>query len=108
MHDNLVEPVTLWTAFRTIKSSARCSLTKQPLPRSEYMELTKVFGLTPEQRNAVYDLYIRYEEWLEHGSYKWDEADRVLYILRHVQAYSQSTVSYPGRGERIILVRSSC
>lgn len=108
MNENLVEPMTLWIAFRTIKSRARCSLTKQPLPQNDYMKLPKAFDLTPEQRNLVYDIYLRYEEWLERGSYKWDEADRVLYILSTVQAYSRITVSNRGRGGRIILARSSC
>mmetsp|Transcript_14131 Transcript_14131/g.25605 ORF Transcript_14131/g.25605 Transcript_14131/m.25605 type:complete len:611 (+) Transcript_14131:567-2399(+) len=82
MDENLVEPMTLWTAFRTIKSSARCSLTKQPLHQNDYMKLREAFDLIPEQRNVLYDLYLRYEEWLEQLSYKWDEADRLLYILK--------------------------
>lgn len=75
-------PMTLWTAFRTIKSNARCSLTKQPLCREDYMSLPTSFGLRKEQRSVVYALYLRYEEWLAEGSFKWDEADRVLYVLR--------------------------
>lgn len=46
------------------------------------MKLPRSFGLNQEQRALVYKLYLRYAEWLESGSFKWDEADRVLYILR--------------------------
>lgn len=83
MKENRVESMTLWTAFRIIKSNIHCSLTKNPLSRDEYMKLPKSFGLRPGQRKVVYDLYLRYEEWLEHGRYKWDDADRVLFILKH-------------------------
>lgn len=62
MKAGLVQPMTLWTAFRTIKSSARSSLTKKPLTRDEYMKLPISFGLRSEQRKLVYDLYLRYEE----------------------------------------------
>jgi hypothetical protein len=31
----------------------------------------------------VYDLFLRYEEWRQSGASKWDEADRLLYIMEH-------------------------
>lgn len=82
MKDNLVEPITLWGAFRVIKSSAKCSVTKVPLSQDEYLNLPRSFGLNKAQRTLVYKLYSRYSEWLNEGMVKWDEADRALYVLR--------------------------
>jgi hypothetical protein len=82
MKNNVFEPMTLWTAFRTIKSSARCALTKAPLSREEYIALPDSFCLRSDQRMLVYDLYLQYEEWLSSERFNWDEADRVLYILK--------------------------
>lgn len=77
-----VEPMTLWTAFRAIKSRASCAATKKPICRTEYMALPASFRLGDKQREIVYDMYLRYEAWLSDGIFKWDEADRVQYILK--------------------------
>jgi superfamily I DNA/RNA helicase len=83
MKENQIEPITLWTAFRTIKARASCAMTKTALTRQEYIKLPPGFGLRQEQREVVYDMYLRYEEWLRHGNFKWDEADRVIHILKY-------------------------
>jgi len=83
MKTNLVEPITLWGAFRVIKSNVKCSETKSPLSQEDYLKLPRSFGLSQTQRTLVYKLYLRYIEWLNSGNFKWDEADRVLYILRY-------------------------
>ena len=80
---HLVEPITLWGAFRVIKLNVKCSETKAPLSREDYLELPRSFGLDEIQRAFVYQLYMRYSEWLNTGSFKWDEADRTLYIFQH-------------------------
>ena len=82
MEANSLRPITLWSAFRTIKSSVRCSITKAPLEKEEYMALPSSYGLNSAQRAMVYEMFSRYEEWLGSGGAKWDEADRVYYILR--------------------------
>jgi len=82
MEANSLRPITLWSAFRTIKSSVRCSITKAPLEKEEYMSLPSSYGLNNTQRAVVYEMFSRYEEWLGSGGAKWDEADRVYYILR--------------------------
>lgn len=82
MRTNSVEPITLWTAFRDIKSNVQCSVSKRPLLRHEYLDLPASFGLRQEQRELVYDLFLQYEQWRKSGGAKWDEADRLLYILK--------------------------
>lgn len=83
MKTNLLEPITLWGAFRVIKSHVKCSETKVPLSPDDYLQLPRSFGLNKEQRTLVYKLFLRYEEWLEYETFKWDEADRVFYILKY-------------------------
>jgi hypothetical protein len=83
MRANHIEPITLWTAIRDIKSNVKCSLSKHPLSREEYLSLSASFGLRKEQREFVYDLFLRYEEWRQSGRSKWDDADRVLYIFKY-------------------------
>lgn len=82
MKTNLLEPITLWGAFRIIKSNVKCSETKHPLSQEDYLKLPRSFGLNKTQRTSVYKIYLRYSEWLNSRTFKWDEADRVLYILR--------------------------
>jgi hypothetical protein len=41
---NRIEPITLWTAFRDITSNFKCSLSKRPLGREEYLDLPTPFG----------------------------------------------------------------
>jgi hypothetical protein len=38
MKKHLVEPITLWGAFRVIKLNVKCSETKAPLSREDYLE----------------------------------------------------------------------
>jgi len=77
-----LEPIRLWGSFRIIKSDTQCSLFKRHLTRDEFLALPKSFGLKQKQRDLAFNMYLRYEEWLRHDNFKWDEADRVLYILR--------------------------
>lgn len=83
MKKHLVEPITLWGAFRVIKLNVKCSETKAPLSREDYLELPRSFGLDEIQCALVYQLYMQYSEWLNTGPFKWDEADRTLYIFQH-------------------------
>lgn len=83
MVSHKIQPLTLWSAFRTIKSSVGCSVTKAALTEAEYLALPPSYGLDAKQRTVVYGLFLRYGEWLSSGGSRWDEADRVLYILRH-------------------------
>jgi len=46
------------------------------------LKLPEAFGLNKTQRSCVYDFFVRYQEWLATGAAKWDEADRVLYVLK--------------------------
>ncbi len=77
-----LEAINLWSSFRTIKSHVLCSLSKRHLSREEFTGLPKSFGLNGKQRDLAFNMYLRYEEWLADKNRKWDEADRVLYILR--------------------------
>ena len=78
-----IEPKTLWTSIRVIKSHTRCSVTKEHLRREEFMALPKSYGLTNDQRHLTYDMYLIYQEWLLDGEFKWDEADRVMFIAKN-------------------------
>lgn len=78
---NQIESMTLWGAFRVIKSNIKCAESKRHLTVNEYVDLPQSFGLNENQRKLVYKIYLRYEEWLREGNFKWDEADRVMYIL---------------------------
>ncbi|KAL3916623.1 MAG: hypothetical protein SGILL_005094 [Bacillariaceae sp.] len=88
---------TLWEAFRVIKSSGQCSNSKQPLTLNEYRALPPSYGLTKQQREIVYSLFERYQEWLLTGAY-WDEADRLLYLFQwgH-RVFTESFVSWVER-----------
>ena len=78
-----LEPLTLYAAFRTIKSSVLCLEQLEPLTLAQYLNLPQTAGLDKSQRELVFSLYEnRYKEWLRHEAFKWDEADRVLHILR--------------------------
>lgn len=81
MSEQSVEPLTLWHAINTIKSNAKCVLTKSPLERHDYLALPMSFGLAEGQRHLCYNLFTKYEDWCEHGSF-WDEIDRSMYILK--------------------------
>jgi hypothetical protein len=74
---------TLWTHIRTIKSSSACLRNFEPLTREEYKRLPAIFGFSQPQRDLVYDLFCEYQNWMGIGDRKWDEADRVLYILKY-------------------------
>ena len=79
-----IAPLTLWTGIITIKSNARCVITKVPLTHECYLGLGPSFGLRQEQREVVYGLFLQYQEWISQSkSHAWDEADRSMYILRH-------------------------
>ena len=67
-----IEPLTLWYAIITVKSSSKCVETKAPLTLDEYLSLPKTFGLTEEQRVLCYDLFEKYEEWRQSNGI-WDE-----------------------------------
>lgn len=81
MLDASIEPLTLWSHISTIKSNATCVKTKAPLTREEYAALPPSFGLSDEQRQVCYDMFITYEAWIERGQY-WDEACRALYVFQ--------------------------
>lgn len=83
MEANSIRPIILWSAFRNIKSSIKCSLSKALLAKEEYMRLPSSYGLNGAQREVVYTLFTRYVEWLGSGGHKGDEADRVYYILQY-------------------------
>eukprot|EP00588_Corethron_pennatum_P035438 CAMPEP_0194349738 /NCGR_PEP_ID=MMETSP0171-20130528/107259_1 /TAXON_ID=218684 /ORGANISM="Corethron pennatum, Strain L29A3" /LENGTH=171 /DNA_ID=CAMNT_0039117229 /DNA_START=468 /DNA_END=979 /DNA_ORIENTATION=- len=78
--DNALAPLTLDAATIKIKSN-KCAVTKVHLIREEYMMLGPSYGLHKDQREVVYDFCVKYEEWLL-SSQGWDEADRVLYVLK--------------------------
>lgn len=79
-----LEPLTLWTAIRVIKSHAIVSQKMRPLSRNEYLSLPKTFGLSEIQRTLAYNLYEKYREFCQRSRQGlWDEADRVLYCLKH-------------------------
>ena len=79
-----LEPLTIWTAIRVIKSHASVSHSHRPLSRDEYMSLPKVFGLDPTQRNLAYDIYLKYCDFTQGADrFLWDEADRVLHCLKY-------------------------
>jgi len=109
MKQHSLEPLTLYTAFRVIKSNARCLEKLQPLCLEEYLKLPEAFGLNQSQRKVVYAFFERYQEWLSSGDMKWDEADRVLYVLKwghHVfsdtEFISWETRYMHGRGEGVV------
>ena len=81
MANNMIEPLTLWHAITTIKSHAKCASTKTPLSLDDYTSLPPSFGLTEDQRQLCYSLFVKYEAWREFKHY-WDEMDRVLYVLK--------------------------
>ena len=81
MATNMIEPLTLWNAIITIKSHAQCAITKTPLELDDYMKLPPSFGLTQDQRELCYDLFLKYKDWQKHGSH-WDEVDRSIYVLK--------------------------
>ena len=81
MNTEKIEPLTAWQAIISIKSNAQCSTTKLPLTREEYVS-SRAFGLSDEQRELCYDLFLKYEKWRKHNRY-WDESDRVMYVLKH-------------------------
>ena len=81
MNAEKIEPLTAWQAIVSIKSNARCSTTKLPLTREEYVS-SPAFGLSKEQRELCYDLFLKYEKWRKHNRY-WDESDRVMHVLKH-------------------------
>ena len=79
-----IASLTLWAGIITIKSNARCAVTKAPLTRESYLALGPSFGLRQEQREVVYGLFLQYQEWISQSeSHAWDEADRSMYVLRH-------------------------
>jgi len=78
--DNALAPLTLDASIINSKSN-KCVVTKVYLTREEYMLLGPSYGLHKDQRKVVYDFYLKYEEWLL-SSQGWDEADRVLYVLK--------------------------
>ena len=79
-----LKPLTIWTAIRVIKSHASVSRNHSPLTRDEYASLPKVFGLDPAQRNVAFDIYQKYCSFTQDADrFLWDEADRVLYCLKH-------------------------
>jgi superfamily I DNA/RNA helicase len=94
-----IEPKTLWTSIRVIKSHTRCSVTKEHLSREEFMALPKSYGLTNDQRHLTYDMYLIYQDWLIDGEFKWDEADRVMYIAKNGESVfaDQEFVSWQKR-----------
>ena len=83
MDRNKIQPATLWAGIRTIKSNVRCVRNLEVLSRDTYQSLPAVFGLNEAQRDVVYDLFEVYEIWLKKDEHKWDEADRVMFILRN-------------------------
>lgn len=82
MNDNSIQPLTLWHAIITIKSNARCAITKSVLSLEEYLALPSSFGLQKKQREISYQLFLKYEQWREQNLY-WDETDRTIYVLKH-------------------------
>jgi hypothetical protein len=74
---------TLWTHIRTIKSSSACLRNFESLSREEYKRLPAIFGFSQPQRDLVYDLFCEYQNWMGMGDRKWNEADRILYILKY-------------------------
>ena len=82
MKELFIAPLTLFASFRTIKSNVKCVEKLEPLSLDQYLELPEAVGLTQKQRRFVYGLYKnKYVEWLDTNNF-WDEADRILYILR--------------------------
>ncbi|KAL7541991.1 hypothetical protein ACHAXR_011413 [Thalassiosira sp. AJA248-18] len=82
MANNMIEPLTLWNTIIVIKSQAKCASTKKPLSLDDYTSLPPSFGLTEEQRQLCYGIFLKYQDWLESKNY-WDEIDRVHYVLTH-------------------------
>jgi len=83
MADSSIQPLLLWEAFRVIKSNALCARMKRPMKRDEYLRLPGSYGLTMQQRHIVYDLFLQYTSWMTSGKPKWDEADRVMHVLKN-------------------------
>jgi len=82
MRNLFIVSETLWTHIRTIMSNSACLKNFQPLTCEEYKKLPAIFGLSQPQRELVYNLFCEYQKWMDMGDRKWDEADRVLYILK--------------------------
>lgn len=76
----ILGPLALWNAIITIKSLAKCAMSKGPLTLEEYLDLPASFGLKRDQRVLCYDLFTKYEQW-RLQAHAWDDADRVLFIL---------------------------
>jgi len=84
--DGSVDPLIVWTNIRTfIKGSIEA--TKSPgsvLPREEYLQLGKKrCRLSLEQREAVYDIFVRYEKYTSESNL-WDDCDRITSLLCRV------------------------
>jgi len=82
MTDNSIQPLVLWNAICTIKSNARCAITKCPLTLNEYLSLPLSFGLQTNQREICYNIFLKYEQWRSQETY-WDETDRSMYVLKN-------------------------
>ena len=81
MANNNIESLTLWNAITVIKSQSKCASTKVHLTLEDYTSLSLSYGLTEDQRQLCYRLFLVYENWRESKHY-WDEMDRALYVLR--------------------------
>ena len=75
MSTNSIEALTLWHAIIVIKSQSKCAILKEPLTLDDYLALPQSFGLTANQRQFCYSLFLKYEHWRESERY-WDEMDR--------------------------------
>ena len=107
MTDNSIQPLVLWNAICTIKSNARCAITKCPLTLNEYLSLPLSFGLQTSQREICYSIFLKYEQWRNQKFY-WDETDRSMYVQKHgpsvfKEEVYQSWVERVKRGEMDLL-----
>ena len=100
MDDNSIQPLTLWHAIVTIKSNAKCAITKSALSLDEYLTLPSSFGLQKKQREISYQLFLKYEQWREQNLY-WDETDRTMYVLKHGPSVFKEEV-YLSWTERVV------
>eukprot|EP00934_Nitzschia_sp_Nitz4_P003879 Nitzschia sp. Nitz4//scaffold167_size49223//10984//18384//NITZ4_007032-RA/size49223-processed-gene-0.31-mRNA-1//-1//CDS//3329538266//3869//frame0 len=90
----VVDPLVVWTNIRTfLKGSIEAFSQNQSthvLDKAQFMALGKKrCRLSPEEREAVYDIFVRYQKVME-AKRLWDDCDRMTSVLKRVQSARQN------------------
>ena len=82
-----VDPLVVWTSIKSfIKGSIEAVVKREALSREEYLDVktigSKRCRLSPEQREHVYDVYVKYHTYMNReGMHRWDECDRIFRVV---------------------------